>query len=134
MRIYVAITCFNPLRIYIYEDGLARFATSTYSNDLTSKENLFAHLTNYSLNKYSDNFVANDEIDDQCVGHKWSLPALKEYLANNGYDVKMIWSRIEDMIIKTLVSIEHIVFKAMEMQVPYRDNCFEVFGFDVLLD
>lgn len=38
------------------------------------------------------------------------------------------------MLIKTIISIEHIVFKAMEMQVPYRDNCFEILGFDVLLD
>jgi hypothetical protein len=27
LRIYVALTSINPLRIYIYEDGLARFAT-----------------------------------------------------------------------------------------------------------
>jgi hypothetical protein len=27
MRIYVGITCFHPLRIYMYEEGLARFAT-----------------------------------------------------------------------------------------------------------
>ena len=31
MRIYVAITCINPLRIYIYEEGLARFATCKYA-------------------------------------------------------------------------------------------------------
>jgi tubulin polyglutamylase TTLL5 len=27
LRIYVALTSINPLRIYVYEDGLARFAT-----------------------------------------------------------------------------------------------------------
>ncbi len=61
MRIYVGITCYNPLRIYIFENGLARFATSDYSFDPSSKENLLAHLTNYSLNKFSENFVPNDE-------------------------------------------------------------------------
>jgi hypothetical protein len=35
LRIYVAVTCINPLRIYIYEDGLARFATVEYSLDLS---------------------------------------------------------------------------------------------------
>lgn len=76
MRIYVGITCWNPLRIYIYEDGLTRFATSPYSFNLATKENLFAHLTNYSLNKFADNFEANDD-QDECKGHKWSHYALK---------------------------------------------------------
>lgn len=105
MRIYVAITCFNPLRIYIYEDGLARFATSQYSFDLSSKENMFAHLTNYSLNKFSENFIPNDDPNDACIGHKWSLPALKQFLVNQGHDLSVIWGRIQDMIIKTIISI-----------------------------
>ena len=32
MRIYVAITCINPLKLYIYDEGLTRFATSKYNN------------------------------------------------------------------------------------------------------
>ena len=30
LRVYVAMTSINPLRIYIYEDGLTRFATQKY--------------------------------------------------------------------------------------------------------
>jgi hypothetical protein len=33
MRIYVAATCFDPLRLYVFTDGLARFATEPYSQD-----------------------------------------------------------------------------------------------------
>jgi hypothetical protein len=33
MRIYVAATCFDPLRCFVYTDGLARFATEAYSGD-----------------------------------------------------------------------------------------------------
>ena len=30
LRIYVAITSINPLRIYMYDEGLTRFATTPY--------------------------------------------------------------------------------------------------------
>lgn len=68
--------------------------------------------------------MPNDDPNDNCVGHKWSLPALKEFLTNHGYDISLIWGRIEDMIIKTIISIEGTVFASMQMNVPYRDNCF----------
>lgn len=133
MRLYVAITCWNPLRIYLYDDGLTRFATAPYTFDLSSKDNLFAHLTNYSLNKFADNFEPNDD-QDECKGHKWSHFALRDYLRQQGHDVATAWARIDDLIIKSVLSIENTVFSAMEMSVPYRTNCFEVLGFDILLD
>ena len=38
------------------------------------------------------------------------------------------------MIVKTIISIENTIYGSFEMQVPFRNNCFEVFGFDVLID
>ena len=39
LRIYVAITSIHPLRIYMYEEGLTRFATVPYSKENITKAN-----------------------------------------------------------------------------------------------
>ena len=61
MRIYVAITSINPLRIYMYEEGLARFATCKYSNNTGGKSSKYMHLTNYSINKKNAAFQHNKD-------------------------------------------------------------------------
>ena len=77
LRIYVLITCISPLRIYIYREGLARFATNEYVSPVGSNlGNLMMHLTNYAINKESDDFVANENAAQDDVGHKRSLTAI----------------------------------------------------------
>ena len=64
-----------PLRIFIYKEGLARFATQDYVAPLGSNlNNLFMHLTNYAINKESEDFVQNNGSED--TGHKRSLTAI----------------------------------------------------------
>ena len=46
----------------------------------------------------------------------------------------LLWSRIYDVIIKTIAIGEHYVVSAMKKNQMYRTNCFEIFGFDVLID
>ena len=62
VRIYVLVTSLDPWRIYVYNEGLARFASEEY-NPNNIKSNKFAHLTNYSINKKSENFVQNSNAD-----------------------------------------------------------------------
>ena len=61
MRVYVLVTSFNPLRIYMYNDGLVRFATEKYSNDPRKLQKKYVHLTNFSINKKNLNFVKNKD-------------------------------------------------------------------------
>jgi len=52
LRIYILVTNYDPLKIYIYEEGLCRFATEKY--DINKINQIYSHLTNYSINKYND--------------------------------------------------------------------------------
>lgn len=74
LRVYVLITSVQPLRVFIFEEGLARFATSEYVPPVGSNlSNLFMHLTNYAINKDADNFMQNSP-DDK--GHKRSMTSV----------------------------------------------------------
>lgn len=102
LRLYVLIYGVDPLRIYIYRDGLVRFATELYEKPDPNKNmsNLFMHLTNYSINKASENFKA-DEYD----GHKRSLHSLLKHLESEGHDPDLIMNKISDLIIKTVITV-----------------------------
>lgn len=69
------VTCFDPLKIYLFKDGLARFATQKYSNNPKNVDKRFVHLTNYSVNKKNEDYVKNnganqpkEDLDDQNEG------------------------------------------------------------------
>ncbi len=134
LRIYVALTSINPLRIYVYEEGLVRFATAKYKPLGTEKFTKYTHLTNYSVNKKNANFLQNSDAAEDNYGSKWSLSGLWKYCKGNGIDANKIKRDMEDVIIKTIISAEHQMSKAFEMYVPYQKNCFECLGFDIMLD
>ena len=132
VRIYVLVTSFDPLRIYVYDEGLARFASEKYSTG--NKNNRFSHLTNYSINKKNDKFVQNQDWRQDNVGHKWSLSAMNKTLEGMGVDTTLLWLKIYDLIIKSIISIEPIVLDSLRNLVVHRNNCFDLFGFDILVD
>ena len=103
LRVYVLVTSYDPLKAYIYREGLTRFASAPYSTQEDHMQDAFRHLTNYSVNKNSYTFVENSDMRADNVGHKWSLSALNKHLRCIGVDVNLMWVRIMDLIVKTLL-------------------------------
>eukprot|EP00931_Biecheleriopsis_adriatica_P050421 TRINITY_DN29191_c0_g1_i1.p1 TRINITY_DN29191_c0_g1~~TRINITY_DN29191_c0_g1_i1.p1 ORF type:complete len:724 (+),score=91.83 TRINITY_DN29191_c0_g1_i1:147-2318(+) len=134
LRVYVLVTSFDPLRAYMYREGLTRFASKPYSTKGEHAQDVYRHLTNYSINKNAPNYLENQELHADNVGHKWSFSALNKHLEHVGVDVDLMWSGIMDLAVKTLLSLEPVIAaKRSELKVP-RTSCFEVYGFDVLVD
>ncbi|NWR10390.1 TTLL5 polyglutamylase, partial [Paradoxornis webbianus] len=134
VRLYVLVTSYDPLVIYLYEEGLARFATVRYDHTPKNIRNQFMHLTNYSVNKKSGDYVSSDDPEVEDYGNKWSMSAMLRYLKQEGKDTAALMASVEDLIIKTLVSAELSIASACKSFLSHRGSCFELYGFDVLID
>ncbi|XP_023402151.1 tubulin polyglutamylase TTLL5 isoform X6 [Loxodonta africana] len=134
VRLYVLVTSYDPLVIYLYEEGLARFATVRYDQGPKNIRNQFMHLTNYSVNKKSGDYVSCDDPEVEDYGNKWSMSAMLRYLKQEGKDTTVLMAHVEDLIIKTIISAELAIATACKTFVPHRSSCFELYGFDVLID
>eukprot|EP00117_Sycon_ciliatum_P000086 scpid22923/ scgid4518/ Tubulin polyglutamylase TTLL4; Tubulin--tyrosine ligase-like protein 4 len=132
LRVYVYVPSYDPLRIYVYEDGLVRFATCKYKNSSKHIANRFMHLTNYSVNKKNTTFTANSD-ETVCQGHKWGLKALWRYLDERGEDSDTVWASIIDVVIKTIIASESTVNSKIKANVRRRSCVHELFGFDIFL-
>ncbi|EPZ33400.1 Tubulin-tyrosine ligase domain-containing protein [Rozella allomycis CSF55] len=87
-------------------------------------DNVFSHLTNTSINKFSPNLNKNkDGIGNGC---KWTLKKLRRHLEACGIDFKPIWCKIINIILLTIIPIAQ--------EIPKVTNCFELYGFDIIID
>lgn len=110
---------FRPLNIFLYQKGLCRFTTQKYMlflfcsgyfemfdrYSLSDLDNLFVHLTNSSINKYSPTLHHNKDIIGR--GSKWTLNRyvmllhvignnvfrLFQYLQGEKVDILKLWRR-----------------------------------------
>lgn len=145
LRLYVVLAGVNPLRVFLYEDGLARFATNPYvSAQRGDIGDLFTHLTNYSINKTSANFCAarNGEPDDQIeveepLQHKRTFQQVLRVIQKQGRDVTELKRRIEDLVVKTMTTGQNYlsqVYSTLHPDNAENEQCFQVLGLDVLID
>ena len=81
-RLYVMVYSVDPLRIYLFKEGLARFSTEAYQQP-TKKNmgNMYMHLTNYAINcRNKGKFVFNKGVDDADTGHKRTFTSILDYI------------------------------------------------------
>ena len=134
LRIYILVVSFDPLKIYMFKDGLVRLATVPYSTSKASLKQRFVHLTNYSVNKKAESYVKNQNIDvtvsdmkskkenkdnkveegkteetkpeEEPTESKLSLAQLKKEYAKMGCNYNETFANVKDIIIKTVMAAE----------------------------
>lgn len=132
LRVYVLVTSIEPLRIYVYRDGLVRIATQLYSKPTeTNMACRYMHLTNCSVNKM------NDRRRSCCLGTKRSFADLSEMLRRQGVNDKILWNKIDDIIAKTMIGAYAPLSRSYRTTFPSHSGssaCFEILGFDIILN
>ncbi|XP_037876384.1 tubulin polyglutamylase TTLL5 isoform X1 [Bombyx mori] len=134
LRLYVCVTSMDPLLIYLYEEGLVRFAAVKYDHTNKNLWNPCMHLCNYSINKYHTDYIKCDDPNAGNIGHKWTLSALLRHLRKQGRNTTALMAAIEDLVVKSILSSAQTITAAARVFVPNHFNCFELFGYDILID
>ncbi|GMR59130.1 hypothetical protein PMAYCL1PPCAC_29325 [Pristionchus mayeri] len=119
VRIYVLVTSFRPLTAWVHREGFARFSHSRYTTDCV--EDAFVHLTNVAIAKTAPDY-------DPEKGLKWSLNRLIRF-----YESSFTKQRVQEMI-GDLANLIVNSLRCVEGLIIQDSHCFELYGYDVLLD
>ena len=121
LRLYVLVTSFRPLKVWINSGGFARFCTMKYSDAPAELDNMMIHLTNVAIQKDGKDY-------NETHGGKWSIKNLRFYLE---------MTRGKEAVEKCFEGIRNIIYislKSVQSVMINDKHCFEVYGYDVLLD
>lgn len=126
LRLYVVVPSVHPLQVWLYDEGLVRFASAKY--DTARHGDPFSHLTNSSINKTSPS--AGFDKEEVGSGCKWMLSRLKTWVQSTAGAATwdLLWGRIINIVNLTCLLLAPVV--------PFSNSSsfFELFGFDIMVD
>lgn len=151
LRVYVAVTGLvdGKVQAYLFNEGLARFCTMKYKKPRPENyRECYMHLTNYSLNKKSRDFIDEDQVKDMFQPNMCSKRTLTaiykqlevEYANKFPNIVAEVKKSIEDTCANTVAILANFIQMQVNPHNPdveqkaIKGQCFHVFGFDILLD
>ncbi|GIL66458.1 hypothetical protein Vafri_19962 [Volvox africanus] len=121
MRIYVVVTSFKPLKVYMSRLGFGRFCNVKYSGEVGELCNEFMHLTNVAIQQHGEDY-------NEQHGNKWPLELMRLYLeGTRGVEATdRLFADIEGVILKSLRACQNIIVNDR--------HCFELYGYDIIVD
>uniref|UniRef100_A0A915EA19 Uncharacterized protein n=1 Tax=Ditylenchus dipsaci TaxID=166011 RepID=A0A915EA19_9BILA len=135
-RVYAVIKSINPLSIYVAREGMARFCTEKYVKPTPENfSNLYAHLTNYSLNKAHNSYMHSKSLKDQLQGSKRLLSTVLHQMEWKGVRTRRLWHDIKMIVVKTVLAMVPEImlnYESYFCDMP-GPQCFQIMGFDVIV-
>lgn len=83
MRLYVLVTNYKPLKVFLYRGGFCRFCVEQYSTDVAEIDNIFVHLTNVAIQKQAEDY-------NEQHGGKWAISDLMLFIESTRGDRKSV--------------------------------------------
>lgn len=94
------------MTIFLYKDGLVRLASEKYTGS-KNMQDVYVHLTNYSLNKKNNNFdnEAHKLKVSDCLQGTMTQPPSKPGKEAASRTAESIWTEIEAIVVKTVLTV-----------------------------
>jgi len=126
LRVYVLVLSLDPLVVYVHESGVVKFTTKRYSTNDEALDNPVIHLTNPAIQRL------NTDLDDPI--RALDIATYRAQLADLGHDDTAMWTGVKDTVARTIAAHRDPVLQLSREWCPSPENCFELLGFDILLD
>ena len=135
LRIYALITSAEPLRAYVYSEGIVRFAPEPYDLRPERLAEVAMHVTNTALHLGHPGLSISEDASRDDVGAIWSLSALFRRMTADGHDTAAVFGEIQVLVAWFLNLLRHDGFFARQAaRAPARAYPPKLFGLDILLD
>jgi tetratricopeptide (TPR) repeat protein len=134
-RIYCLIASADPLRAYVYSEGIVRIAPEPYDPSPDSGGGVSMHVTNTALHIGHPGLEISQDPKQDDVGAIRSLSALLRRMTADGLDGQAVFGEIKALVewFVRLLAAEGL-FARQAATGPARGFPAKLFGLDVLLD
>lgn len=135
MRIYGLVTAGESPRIYVYRDGIVRFAPEPYQRGPGWLERVDMHVTNTALHRRHPKLVISNDPAEENVGNVWSLRAYLARVGTDGHDADAVFAEIARLVGRFVIMLRADgMFERQQRMGSPRSFVPKLFGLDVLLD
>ena len=111
-------------KVYLFKEGYVRTSSESYNIDISSLDQIYVHLTNNAVQKYSKSFGMYEEAN--IVSVKLLCDDLAQDLKVTGDELKsIVYERIEEQVVESVLAVKHLL--------KLSRNSFELLGYDFML-